>query len=297
MADSLQGDLSVSLATRLNLQISLSSLPVVEEWMDPKMDRWLEAVPMPPELPQGERAQFLVGVASDFSRVRWAAFGHPAGFVPKMADYLSKCAVKQTEVDIINTIGERFEPARVGTWIAVRAREIYTGWQFVDALPLADMASISADIPALQQLAVWAGAGGIENCSRISRCLGDTAHIEIDIALPSAAIATRAFAELANVDLPEQLVSAAPVEELTLVFRADPSGIGRLSVVWPESDRVACMELAASVGAPCDDGMERLQGALGAPDVALVELSSDGAEARVDLHFVPGRSAPKARPN
>jgi len=42
-----------ALSVRLNLQISLSQLPIVEEWMDIHLDRWLEHLPMPPDMPDG----------------------------------------------------------------------------------------------------------------------------------------------------------------------------------------------------------------------------------------------------
>ena len=41
-----------ALSVRLNLQISLSQLAFVEEWMDIHLDRWLEHLPMPPEMPR-----------------------------------------------------------------------------------------------------------------------------------------------------------------------------------------------------------------------------------------------------
>jgi len=323
LSDSLHGDLSVALATRLNLQISLSSIPVVEEWMDPKMDRWLEAVPMPTELPQGERAQFVAGIASDLSRLRWSAFGHPAGFVPKMADYLSKCGVSQAEVAIINAIGERHEPAQVGTWIAVRAgspkNHIATGWQFVDALPLADLARISADIPAVESLAVWAGAGGVESCTRFARRLGDEPHAEIAVSLPNSSVAEQAFSKLGGFDIPAGLVAIIGDRDTSLVVRAGAAGIERLSVIWPPgaapgkpgatpplvgetpeppgTDGSAADSVCESLGVPFDDGMSRVQGALGATDPKWLEVSSDGTEHWVDLYFEPGSNPPGPRPN
>src|SRR5688572_2765554 len=167
MSESLHADLSVALATRLNLQISLSSLPVVEEWMDPKLDRWLESVPMPPEMPRGGRVTFSVAVASDLSRLRWGAHGHPAGFIPKMADYLSKCGVSASEVNLINVLGERYEPSDVGSWIGVAAGAVVTGWQFLDELPLAEMAGLAgADATAI---AAWCQGRGIERCIQCVR--------------------------------------------------------------------------------------------------------------------------------
>ena len=50
---SLEHALNRALSIRLNLQITLSGLPIVEEWMDIHLDRWLEHIPSPPEMPMG----------------------------------------------------------------------------------------------------------------------------------------------------------------------------------------------------------------------------------------------------
>src|SRR5262245_66332108 len=59
MASSLDNALQRALSIRLNLQISLSQMPIVEEWMDIHLDRWLEHNPMPPDMPDGEGVSYL----------------------------------------------------------------------------------------------------------------------------------------------------------------------------------------------------------------------------------------------
>ena len=58
-----------ALSVRLNLQISLSQLAIVEEWMDIHLDRWLEHLPMPPDMPNGEAVSYLAMLGSDLRRV------------------------------------------------------------------------------------------------------------------------------------------------------------------------------------------------------------------------------------
>src|SRR5215470_13190104 len=48
-----------ALSVRLNLQISLSQLAIVEEWMDIHLDRWLEHLPMPPDMPDAQAVTYL----------------------------------------------------------------------------------------------------------------------------------------------------------------------------------------------------------------------------------------------
>ena len=45
MPNPLESALQRALSVRLNLQISLSQLPGIEEWMDIHLDRWLEHIP------------------------------------------------------------------------------------------------------------------------------------------------------------------------------------------------------------------------------------------------------------
>src|SRR5690606_8347488 len=167
----LNADLSEALAIRLQLQISLSILPVVEEWMDVDMNRWLESVPMPPEMAGQGQASFLVSVASDRSRVRWSAHGHPAGFVPKMAEYLSKCGVSSGDVDVINRVGEELRPERVGTWVGAAAGEMETGWHFLDERPMALLAGLLDSGGAGVSLLEWSAAVGVSVFHRYSRAI------------------------------------------------------------------------------------------------------------------------------
>ena len=48
-----------ALSVRLNLQIGLSQLAIVEEWMDIHLDRWLEHLPMPPDMPDAQAVSYL----------------------------------------------------------------------------------------------------------------------------------------------------------------------------------------------------------------------------------------------
>jgi hypothetical protein len=66
-------ELADSLAVRINMQIAISSLPVVEEWMDTTLSRWLESVPTPIDMPADGALRLEVGLASDASRMRWSA--------------------------------------------------------------------------------------------------------------------------------------------------------------------------------------------------------------------------------
>lgn len=124
-----------ALAVRLNLQISLSQLPIIEEWMDIHLDRWLEHNPMPTEMPNGEQVSYLAALGSDLRRVWWGAWGNPGGFVPKMADYFKLCNIAKSDAAVLDAIGEQLEPELVGSWIAVWGGKVVTGWHIWDPHP------------------------------------------------------------------------------------------------------------------------------------------------------------------
>ncbi|MEZ4367893.1 MAG: hypothetical protein R2939_16680 [Kofleriaceae bacterium] len=69
MASGFDSALQRALSVRLNLQIGLSQLPAVEEWMDIHLDRFLEHVPMPPEMPDGHAVSYLASFGSDLRRL------------------------------------------------------------------------------------------------------------------------------------------------------------------------------------------------------------------------------------
>ncbi len=305
MSDTLHADLSVALATRLGLQISLSSLAIVEEWMDPKLDRWLESVPMPPEVPRGGRVRFVVAVGSDLGRLRWAAFGHPGGFIPKLADYLSKCGVSTQEVALINALGERFDPREVGSFIEVVPGTVRTGWQFLDTLPMHEVASLAGDDASA--LAAWCAGRGIERCVRLSRCISDRAYLETEVELSAgsaaelAATAADAFATfgLGPIgDVAHTLASAEPT--LSLIVRSSGGAVTRASLRGAGLHRGVVPRLCSEVGAPFDAQLDRLQDALAAEEAQSVEYvrerSGDTVGTVVDVHYVPG-APDRARPN
>src|SRR5213075_1242391 len=93
MGNALENALQKALSVRLNLQISLSQLPIIDEWMDIHLDRWLEHNPTPTDMPDGEGVSYLAMLGSDLRRVWWGAWGDPRGFVPRMADYFKLCNI------------------------------------------------------------------------------------------------------------------------------------------------------------------------------------------------------------
>src|ERR1700761_8040876 len=66
---SLESALQKALSVRLNLQISLSQLPGIEEWMDIHLDRWLEHIPTPPDMPDMSTVSYGAMLGSDLGRV------------------------------------------------------------------------------------------------------------------------------------------------------------------------------------------------------------------------------------
>ena len=65
--------------------------------MDIHLDRWLEHIPTPPDMPDGEGVSYLAMLGSDLRRVWWGAWGDPRGFVPKMADYFKLCNIAKSD--------------------------------------------------------------------------------------------------------------------------------------------------------------------------------------------------------
>src|SRR5678816_156173 len=188
MANALENALQKALSVRLNLQISLSQLPIVEEWMDIHLDRWLEHNPTPPDMPDGEGISYLVMLGSDLRRIWWGAWGDPRGFVPKMADYFKLCNIAKSDAAVLDQIGERLEPKLVGSWIGVWGGKVTTGWHFWDPHPWSKVELMFGTHEAKYQLKKWVDDHHIERIERFSQSIGDAAYSAIELAVPRAPI-------------------------------------------------------------------------------------------------------------
>ncbi len=291
-----------ALTIRLNMQISLSALPIVEEWMDIHLTRWLESVPLPPEMPSGHSAHFSVTVASDLSRLTWGAYGNPAGFIPKMAKYLEACRIAPEDVALIDALGNDLEPALVGSWIAVEDGQVSTGWQFCDEHEFARVAPQFSDSEAKATLMAWLDSAGVTRFRRFVQTIGDDAASYIELPVPGVAIDDRldavseAFRQLAGQPLPEHAVRAfghAATPTLAVGVRIRAGVIDRVAAIAPGIGNDVVATLCQEAGIGFSDRHPRMQASFGAdgPDGIVytqVLPQSDGAPSeRVDVIVIP----------
>lgn len=289
---SIDSDLSEALTRRLNLQISVSQLPVVEEWMDARLGRWLESVPLPPEL-AGPPARFLVAVASDLSRLRWSASGHPSGFIPKLAAYLSAEKVSAEEIEIINQLGEALEPDTIGSWIEVRGGAVHTGWQMLDRESAPEVLALLGDRAA--DLAEAVTAAGILRCTRIARQVGEGAGWQLDLELTGApeedalAAASAALEVLGcELSLPAgDYVDRDLAQTRVVVVLGEGAAPGSAGVRFGASpDQVAA--LCHAVGAEYVEELDAVRRALSSAGVVGAVVWKGADAVAVDVELVPG---------
>ena len=293
MTSFLDTELSHALANRLRMQIVSASVPVVEEWMDGQLDRWLESVPLPPELPTGVPAHFAMSFGSDLSRLTWSARGDPSGFVPKMADYFSECSASPDDVDMMGQVAEMVDPELVGSWVRVERGRLVTGWQFCDRRPLAPAVRYAGLGEARGPILGWAGEHGVEVCLRVSRALGDDSYTEIDVPLPTpsgaaVAAARDAFERLRGDRLPRHAERLAEEKGgLALSLRIAGERVVRAAIVYPELERDAIEAMCGEAGVPFDDTLVRFEGALDSLGAHEVELGRGEGGDVVDVCLVP----------
>src|SRR5262245_1277410 len=177
-----------ALAIRLNLQIGLSQLPLVEECMAIHLDRWLEHVPMPPEMPDAHAVSYLAMLGSDLRRVWWGAWGDPRGFVPKMADYFKLCNIAKSDAAVLDQIGEQLEPKLVGSWIGVWGGKVTTGWHIWDPHDWAKIEPMFGTHEAKYQIKKWVEDHGITRIERFTQGIGDRSFSEVELKMPGETI-------------------------------------------------------------------------------------------------------------
>src|SRR5438445_11004473 len=188
MGNALENALQKALSVRLNLQISLSQLPMIEEWMDIHLDRWLEHNPTPPDMPDGEGVSYLAMLGSDLRRVWWGTWGDPRGFVPRMADSFKPCNIAKSDAHLLDQIGEALEPKLVGSWIGVWGGKVTTGWHFMDPQPWDKVEAMFGTHEAKYQLKKWVDDHHVERIERFTQSIGDSPFSEIELAIPDASV-------------------------------------------------------------------------------------------------------------
>jgi hypothetical protein len=310
MSDSHIDAMQRALSTRLCLQISLSALPLVKEWMDAGLTRWLDSVPLPPELPSGTRAEFRVAVGSDLSRLTWSAHGAPRGFVPKLSEYLQKCGVGGPDMALLSELGEKLEPELVGTWIRVVDDEIRTGWEFCEVQQLVHLVPQLGRQEATTQLLSWVAEQSIGEFRRFRQSIGEDPFSEIELVLPGdsaadqLAVAATAVASLAGASLPDFAITAmkeSAAAEVTVVVTIAEAGIRSVGVRSGKLPMDTAARLCVDAAVEYDNTLAQLEGVLQADGIRNVELRIEAGSGRyeVDVGFVPGvsKKAPDLRRN
>jgi len=299
MASSLESALQRALSVRLNLQISLSQLPIIEEWMDIHLDRWLEHNPTPPDMPDGEGVSYLAMLGSDLRRVWWGAWGDPRGFVPRMADYFKLCNIARSDEQLLDQIGALLEPALVGTWIGVGGGRVTTGWHFWDPQPWDKVETMFGTHEAKYQLKKWVDDHQVARIERFTQSIGDAAFSEIELAIQGATVdeqlatLSQGFAHFTGSPLAPPIVErmrSSPVPRFGLAIRIRGGHVVRVGGLAPGLALGAIEQLARDAGVGVDDKLDKLVGALG-DGITRVEYGRAGDRAGVDVYLEPGEPA------
>ena len=304
MASALETALHKALSVRLNLQISLSQLPMIEEWMDIHLDRWLEHNPTPPDMPDGQGVSYLAMLGSDLRRVWWGAWGDPRGFVPRMADYFKLCNIARSDAQLLDQVGEQLEPKLVGSWIGVWGGKVTTGWHFLDPYPWERVEPMFGTHEAKFQLKKWVEDHRVERIERFTQSIGDAPYSEIELAMPGATVdaqvaaLSQAFVHFTGAPLAAEIIErlrAAPMPAFALAVRIRGGKVARIGALAPGIDLPGAAAVCADAKVGVDPKLEKLVGALGGA-IARVEYGRAGERAGVDVYLEPGDSADKHAP-
>ncbi len=300
---SLEAALQRALSIRLNLQITLSGLPAVEEWMDIHLDRWLEHVPTPPEMPPGHAVSYLAMLGSDLRRMCWSAWGDPAGFVPKMADYFKLCNIAKSDAAILDQMGEKLEPRLVGSWVGVWGGKVTTGWHFMDPQDWGKVEPLFGTHEAKFLLKKYVTDHKVERVERFTQAIGEGAYSEIELAAPGATVDEQvgaldaAFTHFGGTGLHPgvlQILREAPYPSFGLSARIRAGKVVRVSALVPGMPlpviEAVCRELKLE---GWDDRIERLINTLAVEGVSRVEIGRAGDRGGVDIQVEPTQAAPR----
>jgi hypothetical protein len=301
---SLEDALQKALSIRLNLQISLSQLPMIEEWMDIHLDRWLEHNPTPPDMPMGEEVSFLAMLGSDLRRVWWGAYGDPRAFVPRMADYFKLCNIAKSDAQVLDQIGEALEPKLVGSWIGVWGGKVVTGWHFCDPQPWPQVEAMFGTHEAKYQVKKWVEQHGVDRIERFSQSIGDASYSELELAIPGdtaeaqVKVLSQAFEDFTGSPLATPMrdrLSGAGMPAFGLALRIRGGKIVRVGGLAPGMALKDIEALCADAKVGVDPKLGKIVGALGS-GIARVEYGRAGERAGVDVYIDPAETAAQQAP-
>jgi hypothetical protein len=291
-----------ALSVRLNLQIGLSQLSIVEEWMDIHLDRWLEHLPMPPDMPNGQAVSYLAMLGSDLQRVWWGAWGDPGGFVPKMADYFKLCNIARSDAALLDQIGEHLEPRLVGSWIGVWGGKVTTGWHFWDPQPWSKVEAMFGTHEAKYQIKKWVEDHQVERVERFTQSIGDAAFSEVELAISGSTIdeqvstLSSGFAQLTGAPLDASLLDglrSINSPQFALALRIRGGKITRVGALIPGIPVEDIHRMCGDVKLPVDPRLGKLIGALG-EGIARIEYGRAGEHAGLDVYVEPTDAATRA---
>lgn len=296
--DALQRALSI----RLNLQLALASLPVLEEWMDLHVDRWLEHVPAPPEMPPRAEVSYAVVLGSDLRHVTWSSWGDPAGFIPKLANYFQLCQMSKHDMAVLDQLGNALAPSQVGHWLTVTPGRLTTGWQFCE--PMAWEALQEHFAAHAGKLAVhqWFERSGSTHVDRFVQTIGEASASALEFSVTGDDPGVR----LAQLNHAVQHFGGNPLPSwLLAAWEAMPSAAlgARVQIAGGQIVEIAALGPGPGVqgldawpptsitGIAVDPALDRVVGSLareGAPRASYVQR--DGAVS-LRLELVPGDPA------
>jgi len=277
--------LSTALAAKLAMQMSVSSLPVIEEWMDTPLTRWLDSIPLPMEMPGGESPPMLVSIGSDANLVKWSAGGAPEGIIPKLVEYLKRAGAVPGDFQRVDETGQALEPGEVGSWIEVRPGVLATGWFFQDAgMPLARLRALLGEGEWMEQL-------GVTSCIRVARGIAKDPFVDVTIELAgdraarlvSAGELFRRFGFALD-----PAVAAALGGELTAGVRARGGTVETVRVTGALPGGQAAAAVCAAAGVDLSPAVNIVERSVAAREVMMVDLEATRAGSSVIVSFVAG---------
>lgn len=277
--------LSTALAAKLAMQMSVSSLPVIEEWMDTPLTRWLDSVPLPMEMPGGESPPMVVSLGSDARLVRWSSGGLPEGMIPKLVEYLKRAGAVPGDFQKVDETGQALEPSEVGSWIEVRPGVLSTGWFFEDtAMPLGRLRALLGEGEWMEEL-------GVESCIRVAR--GIAANPAIDVMVELGGDRAARIAQAGELFRKfgftiDPAVAAALGDDLTAGVRARGGAVEavRLSGSLPGGQAFAAACSAA--GLTLSPAINMVERSIAAREAVAVGVEAAAGGSSVTVSFVAG---------
>lgn len=237
---------------------------------------WFKSIPPKNKLKKGSAIEFIIETSATMEKVRWRTDGPQNLFIQDMVDFFHGVGGPAKEIDRLNELGEKINPAKISCWIDMSAKGgMDGGWFFHGDIPMTKALQVTDRGTPSQKVSEWARKYHLERCFTVGRDMGaEPPHqTEIRLCLPGPSFDTQfrvaedAFAMFGFPAIPQSSMDALREWQpsgLCLSVTTSPKDFVQIGLMVPSSSLEHVMKFCVLFNGKTEN-LARLEGILQSP--------------------------------